>query len=149
MLVTVPNLQQKFLERCQYKPAKEFNFILSGVNTMVAFLSADKLYHSWISVLDLNFNPFFTYETNAYIHCCNISTDGNYIAWLTAHSSNSDNHSIFFYDVNAQNLLWKISAPINIKFSKGVFIFSDESVIECCYKNTKVRYDFNGKILKT
>lgn len=147
MLVEVSNIRQKYLEN--YKCASTFiqNFVMSSVNTIVAFTSAETQFHSWISVLDLNFSPLFTYETNASIHCCDISDDGRYIVWQTASSSEDDSNSLFLFDVSTKSLLWKKSAPIHCKYLSGIYIGLDDDEIECVYEDISIKYNFNGEEL--
>lgn len=145
MLVNVPNIKQKYIDSKNSFPSKILNYVLSGKQTTVAFISADTSYHSWISVLDINFNPLFTYETNAYIYECNISMDGNYVVWHTATSQYSDSNSIFLFDVYNQKLLWKINSLIHNKYSKGIYVFPDKNTVECVYQDITIRYDMNGQ----
>lgn len=146
MLVNISNLQQEYYEHYKFKPSNEFNFLLSGKNTIVAFINdRNDIYSSLISVLDLNYNPLFTYKTNAFIHACNISDDGNYIVWQTASSPNEDSDSIFLFDTYNKKLLWKIQSYIHCKYSKGIYVFPKNNIVECIFEDISIKYDMNGK----
>lgn len=138
-------LSQKFYEAYKYNN-RMYNFISSGINTLVGFINKEAL-HSIIAVLDNNFNIITSYETNAFIHSCNISDNGKYIVWQTAFSQNSDSNSIFLFDVSKRKLLWRINAPIHIRYLNGIFVFDAVHIVECRYDDISIKYDFYGNEL--
>lgn len=88
----IKNLLCKYHKCC---PHYEINFILSHSDTMACFCSTQTTYHSIFAITDMKYNPIFFHETNAYVHVCGISDDGNYAIFRTANSPNSDGNTTF------------------------------------------------------
>lgn len=148
MFIEIPYLQNKYYERNKYRPTYEYNFMTSQINTTVAFICDNSdSYSDLISVLDFNFNPILTYKTNAHIHACNISNDGNYIVWQTASSPYDDGNCIFLLDVTYKKLLWKVHSYLHCKFSKGIFVFPQRNIIECLFNDIIIQYDMSGNVI--
>lgn len=132
-------LNRLFRESCKYNN-NAFNFIFSHKSTIVCFIHLKDL-SSLITVTDLEYNPMFLHKVNAIIAQCNISDSGKYIVWQTATAKNDDSNSIFFYDVENQNLIWKRPAYIHNKYLRGIYIFD---FVEVQYDDLIIKYDFEG-----
>jgi len=133
----------------EYQKINRFplNYIMAHNDTFVAFVPTGTDYQSMLIVADENYNPIFTYITNAYIFICNISDSGKYAACITAsvkEADNDDGNSIFFFDIENKTLLWRKNLKTHCKFIKHLFIDERKHSILVRCNDFSYTYDFNG-----
>lgn len=151
MLVNIPNIREQYLYDREFRQSilqKPFNYILSGKDTLVAYIKSDNSMDYYISVLDIYYNPIFTYQSDAYIAACNISSSGDYIVWHTGNSVNyksNEQNSIFLFNVLDKKLNLKIEAPVSSEFLSGIFVDIQPGVIEIVYGEIVFKYTYNGE----
>lgn len=123
------------------------NYILAHNDTFAAFIPCGTENQSMFVVADSNYNPIFTYITNAYIFICSISDSGRYAACITASSKelhNDDGDSLFFFDIENKKLLWKEKLKTHCKYIKHLFIDELKHSILVRCNDFSYTYDFNG-----
>ena len=72
------NIQQLLHNERMHSSSNEINFILSHIDTMACFTTLSEPYHGLFAITDMDFNPIYTLETNAYINSCGISDNGEF-----------------------------------------------------------------------
>ena len=125
----------------------EINFILSHIDTMACFCNTQTTYHSIIAVTDLEYNPIFIHETNAYAHICGISDNGNYAIFRTANSSSEDGNKAFFVDVYNRSILWKKALETSFKSITSFYINTNNQTITEIHKDYNAIFSFDGEFL--
>lgn len=125
------------------------NYIMAHNDTFVAFIPSGTEYQSIFIVADANYNPIFTYVTNAYIFICNISDSGKYAACITASTkeiNNDDGDSLFFFDIENKELLWKEKLKTHCKYIKHLIIDEIQRNILVRCNDFSYTYDFSGVV---
>lgn len=142
--VDMTNLSEKFYNELKFAMYKRnvFNFIVSSIDTTVAFINSNKLYYSIIAVIDSKFNILFNMVTDAYIGGCNISKDGTLITFYTHNSKGNCSNSIFLVNVTTGEILFKIKKPPIKATEVSCYVFDD--FIEYYFDGTNFKYNFNG-----
>lgn len=142
--VDMTNLSEKFYNELKFAMYKRnvFNFIVSSIDTTVAFINSNKLYYSIIAVMDSKFNILFNMVTDAYIGGCNISKDGTLITFYTHNSKGNCSNSIFLVNVTTGEILFKIKKPPIKATEVSCYVFDD--FIEYYFDGINFKYNFNG-----
>ena len=128
----------------------EVNFILSHTNTIACFMPLKEAYHGLFAIVDSNYMPLYQLETNAYIHACGISDDGEYAVFQTAYSPYDDSAKLFLIDIANRRICWKKELSPNWKTITSYYLDpqNDEIFEHHDRDDSFCKYNFDGVILQ-
>ncbi|WP_051967837.1 hypothetical protein [Brevibacillus thermoruber] len=81
----------------------------------------------------------------ANIYNAGISRDGKFSVFQTAHSDNSSGNTLYFFELNSGNLIWKATPEKG--WANSYEFDTDNCQLHLIYDDFRVSYDFNGKLL--
>ena len=117
---------------------------------MACFIPLTDAYHGIFAIVDSNYMPLYQLETNAYIHACGISDNGEYAVFQTAYSPYEDSAKLFLIDISNGRICWKKELSPNWKSITGYYLdpYNGEIFEHHDRDNLLYKYSFDGVLLK-